>query len=149
MTTQMTLDGDEIIVGRAVRIRQLFGDIGGSMPTYDFAHVCIEHGLYSPEELERAKIQKVQSDIRRALKAPDDVGLPFAGQTAEKSESGGPVWRQRRYWSFDDYEINITELIDNRDENHESATRLRGECMSRFGRAPEIPPVGIRPRLVA
>jgi hypothetical protein len=141
MTVNRTLFGQDEPVNRSESIRDLFAESGGAMGTRDFALLCIDHGLYSGDELERAQINWVQGEIRRVLKKSDASGLPFAGQTIDRGESGEPVWKQRRYWDYEDYEINVQEHLRNRDENHTAALALSRECSARFGRSPFIPSV--------
>lgn len=141
MTSQMTLDRDEVPANRAHAIRELFGEVGGMMGTREFARTCIEHGLYTADELDRASVTWVQGEIRRALKRIDESGLPFAGQTIERGTDNEPIWKQRRYWFYEDYEANIHEHLRNRDENHKAAIALTRECSARFGRSPFIPAI--------
>ncbi len=138
MTDQITFIGGRKVVNRAERVRQLFEAIGGTMSTSMFAQECIDRGIYGEEDRERAFFRFAQGDIRKHLKAPDKSGLPFAGQTMDVAEDGQHLWKQRNLWTFADYEINITEHLRNRDENHRAAKELRNECFDRFGEAPAI-----------
>jgi hypothetical protein len=138
MPTQMTFDGDEIPANRAQAVKDLFEQAGGELGSRGFARLCIDNGVYSFALLDRAQLTWVQSDIRRILKQPDESGLPFAGQTTERGEDNEPIWKQRRYWFYEDYESNIHEHLRNRDENHNAAVALTRECAARFGRCPFI-----------
>lgn len=121
------------------RIRNEFELIGGSIATAPFVHHCREAGIWSDDEWDGLAFREAQAAVRRALKAPDRQGLPFAGQTAEKEEDGaGHVWRQRKLWFFADYETNIAELKRQRDSCHWTAVALADECRDRFGRSPEV-----------
>lgn len=139
MTDQMTLDGDYVSTNRTKMIRDLFETHGGELSTYAFAELCIAEGLYTEDELSKASIRWVQGSVRRVLKRPDESGLPFAGETTERDESGSPLWRQRKLWLYEDYELNIHTHLTNRDENHRAAVALTRECAARFGRCPFIP----------
>lgn len=122
---------------REVRIRRLFGELGGSMTTREFAGECINAGVWTENELSSIQIRGVQSEIRLALRKSDSAGLPFAGQTTERPD-GQPVWKQRPLWLFADYELNICELVSQRDECHATALKLADECADKFGSAPDI-----------
>lgn len=123
-------------VSRDQRIRDAFAQ-AGAMTTGEFARHCIEIGIYTEEDLESFAIQHVQSEVRKALKRPDLTGLPFAGQTTEKVD-GAAVWKQRNLWTYDDYAVNIRELITQRDTLHTEAVKLSDECRERFGIAPDV-----------
>lgn len=123
---------------RDVRIRAEFEQVGGSMGTNEFARHCVDSGIWESHELERIQLAGVQSEIRKALKKADATGLPFAGPTAETDGEGAPVWKQRTFWEFADYESNVRELIAQRDVLHLEALALAEECRRRYGRAPAI-----------
>lgn len=121
------------------RIREEFERVGGSTATAPFVHHCRDAGVWSDDEWEALAFREAQANVRRALKAPDAQGLPFAGQTAERDEeSKGNVWRQRGMWLYADYETNIAEHVGQRDANHWTAVALANECRARYGRSPDV-----------
>lgn len=121
------------------RIREEFETVGGGMSTAAFAEHCIEAGVWTDEEIEAFTLRSAQSEVRRALKKPDVFGLPFAGKTTESDEeTGAPVWQQRTFWTYDDYAMNIHDLIAQRDTLHHEAHHLASECNAKFGKAPSI-----------
>lgn len=128
-------------VSRDQRIRDLFASLGGGMGTREFVRVCRRVGIWSQEEWDGFAIDKAQAVIRRAFKTQDAAGLPFAGITTERTEDGAPVWQQRPLWTYDDYALNIAELIAQRNECDRNAARLAAECAERFGRSPDISPL--------
>lgn len=122
---------------RGKRIRELFGDAGGAMGTAEFVRLCDHHGIWSLEDDQRILFRGKQAEVRRELKVSLD-GLPFAGITSEQDEEGAPIWQQRQLWAFVDYELNIRELVSQRDVLHSEARKLSVECRERYGRAPAI-----------
>lgn len=121
------------------RIRDEFERVGGSVATAPFVHHCHDAGIWSDDEWESLAFREAQSAVRRALHAPDNQGLPFAGQTAETHGNDvGHVWKQRRLWLYPDYETNISDLRRQRDSCHRTAVALADECHARFGRAPDV-----------
>lgn len=120
------------------RIRKFFEDVGGGLSTATFARLAIEHGVWTEWELDRFRLQAAQARIRRHLKKPDASGLPFAGQTVDHDDSGAPIWLQRSFWSFDDYDLNVRELASQVNQRYWSAIGLMEECRERFGRAPDV-----------
>jgi hypothetical protein len=119
---------------RAERIRDLF--TGGS--TAELAHICIEAGLWTDDEMKRFQFRAAQNECRAALKEKDSSGLPFAGQTTTRDDEGATIWRTRNLWAYDDYEINVKELVLQRDECQVMALALVKECSTRFGRSPSL-----------
>lgn len=125
---------------REIRIREHFEALGGAMPMNQFALELVDAGIYSDEDLRMYGLRAVQAEARRALRKRDEAGLPFAGQTIT-TEGGAHIWMQRPLWSFEDYELNISELIAQRDECHAIAIKMASECEEKFGRAPSIDPL--------
>jgi len=84
--------------------------------------------------------RQAQNEVRRAPRKFDSVGLQFAGQTAERDEDegGAPIWQMRLYWSYPDYELNVGELIEQRDKMQTTAEALADECRERYGRSPSL-----------
>lgn len=122
------------------RIRDEFDAVGGGMTTSQFAAHCIDAGVWSDDEITSGTLRWAQSEVRSALKKPDAFGLPFAGKTATTDlETKAPVWRQRTYWEYQDYALNIGELVSERDVLHQNALMLQSECRSKFGKAPSVP----------
>lgn len=123
---------------RDVRIREEFSLVGGAMSTSRFTHHCREVGIWDADEWESLAFRAAQNFVRHALRKPDESGLPFAGQTTIGDEQGAKVWRRRTLWEFADYELNVKELLGQRDRLHETAVALLDECRDRFGRVPPI-----------
>lgn len=128
-------------ISRDQRIRDEFVRVG-PMSTNAFAHHLVAVGFYSDEDLVTMHIRAIQAEARKALKQPDEAGLPFAGQTTKEDDGGTIVWMMRQLWDFDDYSLNVKELVGQRDTLHWQAARLADECRDRFGHAPTVPPIG-------
>lgn len=112
------------------------------MSTASFAAHCIDAGIWTESEIEAFTLRSAQDAVRLALKKSDIYGLPFAGKTMDKDEeTKAPIWKQRQFWQFEDYSFNIRDLVSQRDVLHQEAILLQSECMSRFGKAPLIPPI--------
>lgn len=122
---------------RDQRIREEFDAVGGSMTTVLFAQHCINAGVWKQDELDRFALSHAQSEVRRALKKADGAGLPFAGQT-HAIEDGAHLWTQRKLWVYEDYAINVAELVTQRDTMHWQALALADECRDRYGHAPMV-----------
>ncbi len=118
-------------VSASEQVRQVFEQSGGSLSTPELAALC--HALaiegFTDADAEKAAMRHFQSQCRKALKAKDATGLPFAGRAA----SGEGQWIARRFWDVADYRLNITEYVDQRDENDRIAMSLGAECADRFG----------------
>ena len=110
----------------------------GPLSMRALARLCINRGVFSEGWLESASIRAAQNQCRRALKDCGIDGLPFAGKTSEEDDSGKPIWLQREFWNYDAYVVNIVQSVDQRDANHEQATRMHRECYEKFGKAPPI-----------
>jgi len=132
---------------RAERIRALFKKIG-AISTGAFVDRCIEDGIFTEDEVRAAARSAFQKVIRDALRADDASGLPFAGQTCNTNGDGQVEWAQRSLWSFDDYELNVSERIAHRDGEHITAVRLANECEQRYGRRIAIAPLPSRRSIV-
>lgn len=122
---------------REDRMRALFESSGG-MSTAAFTQRCRDEGIWDDDEWESLAFRQAQNEVRRALKKLDNVGLPFAGQTTITDDDGAVVWMTRRMWSFEDYAVNINELVEQRDRCHDAAVALADECRNRHGRAPSL-----------
>ncbi len=138
MVAELNLEQEQAKAPLEERIRELFRDLGGSMSTAQFAQECIDQGIWNDDELARFELQRAQSIVRRVLKEPDASGLCYAGPTAESSEDGSPIWSQRAFWEYADYEFNIGIAIKQRDERWGQAIKLADECRDRFGTAPDV-----------
>lgn len=118
------------------RIRDEFKRIGGGLSTAAFAAHCIESGIWTEDEVARFALRGAQSAVRSALKEDDERGLPFAGQTTEKDDTGAHLWQLRFLWDFDTYGLNIADLEQQSRTLAHKATKLRVECAERFGVVP-------------
>jgi len=121
---------------RAERIRDLFS--GSS--TAELAHICLDAGLWSDSDLKRFQFRAAQNECRAAIKERDTSGLPYAGQTTARDEEGAIIWQPRLLWTFDDYALNVAELVEQREECHATALKLSRECGQRYGRSPSLQP---------
>ncbi len=121
------------------RIRDEFDAVGGGMSTAAFARHCLDAGFWDADEVEALALRNIQSLIRKSLTKHDATALPFAGQTIEKDEDGAPIWRQRRFWSYETYELNIISRLTQSDTLLNEAANLSQECTARFGHSPMDP----------
>jgi len=122
------------VKSRAERIRELF--TGSS--TAELAHICLDAGLWSDTDLKRFQFRAARNECRAAIKERDASGLPYAGQTTARDDEGATIWQPRLLWTYDDYAINVAELVEQREECHETAVKLSRECGQRYGRAPSL-----------
>jgi hypothetical protein len=113
------------------QVRQVFEESGGHLSTSELAELCHDLGIegFTDEDADKAAMRHFQSQCRKALKSKDATGLPFAGRAA----TGEGQWVARRFWEVPDYQLNIAEYIDQRDENDRIAMSLGAECADRFG----------------
>lgn len=137
MTDEMQLKSPPI-ESREESIRNLFREFGGSMSTNSFAEKCVDSGIYTDGELRSFGLRHVQAEVRRALKHADANGLPFAGQTAECEEGGAHVWKIRQAWLFEDYELNVRDLMAQATSLRINAYKLMAECEEIHGRRPSV-----------
>lgn len=117
---------------RAVKIRALFV-AGRTVAAH--SEYCIDNGLWTDVEIRGKAMKAIRDEVREALGALDDDGMPFAGPTPERAD-GAPVWRQREFWTFDDYVYNYSEYRNRAGANIEVANRIATECRERNGKGP-------------
>lgn len=127
-----------VVVGRDQTIRAEFLKIGGT-DMRAFARHCMTIGIFTFEERDELELRAVAGICKRALKKPDDDGLPMAGQTTFVSDEGAPIWQQRHLWIFEDYQLNYADAMGQADVLMDTAERLADECEGRFGRRPARP----------
>lgn len=124
---------------RDSRILEEFKRIGGGMSTSAFArHLMSMTDIFSFDERERWELHGAQAAVRESLRKRDGSGLPSAGQTTAKDETGAPVWTVRQEWLFADYELNVRDLAKQRDTLHDEAVKLADECEGRYGQRPFV-----------
>lgn len=140
MTVQLDFDGNEVQVNRSTLIRNLLADMGGAS-TREVAQAAIDGGIFSAQEIDAMVVRAVQSLCRRALKELDPSGKPYAGQTTDIAEDGGPIWKNRGLWNPADYDVNVAEYRSAVYENHRIGSRLADECEDRFGERPFMPEI--------
>lgn len=134
---ELVLVSEEPGLPRDQRIRNLF-EKSGPLSTRALAALCIAEGIFTEADQANAHLQAFQKVVRAALSATDEFGLPRAGRSTECDEDGAPVWKQRRFWIFEDYAANISELIKKRNTEHTQAVRLIAECENRFKKSIEL-----------
>jgi hypothetical protein len=123
---------------RGRRIRALFSRYPDAT-IFEFTGRCIDDGMFTPAELRSLEIKGAESVVRKALKHPDETGLPFAGPTAECREGTNvQVWRQRDLWEFEDYEHNYNLLRKHAGSTVTVCNNLARECDRRYGRRPGL-----------
>jgi hypothetical protein len=128
---------------RQERIQKLLGELGGAS-THALVDACVAAGIFTEEDKQAAWRPVFAKAIRDALTAADANGLPFAGQTCDRDDDGQVIWKQRLLWTVDAYQLNITERVAQRNENHVVAVRLAMECERRL--QVRIPIPGLPPR---
>ena len=119
------------------QIRETFRTVG-PLSTRALALLCIAGGVFPDSWLESASVRAAQDQCRRALKDCGIDGMPFAGKTSDEDGEGKPVWKQREFWDYETYVVNIVQSVDQRDSNHHHATLLHRECYEKFGKAPPV-----------
>lgn len=117
-------------------IRREFEKLGGGLSSRIFAQHLITSGVFEEEWLEDAAIAKVQTEIRRVLKAPDKAGIPFA---AAIGRGASAVWKQLGFMDYPEMAQVIADLAQDVSHDYSQLVKVRDFCQSRFGRAPEIP----------
>jgi hypothetical protein len=119
---------------RAEVIRQLFVP-GTSIAAH--TEKCKGVDVWTPSELAGLATRACREEVRRALRAPDDEQMPFAGPTTSVAEDGSPKWRQRSFWSEDDYALNCSHYREDAASGLEVHNRLALECWQKYGRGPK------------
>lgn len=140
MTTDML--GDPIALSplsKDQRIRDVYEAHGQRMSIPNLAKACVSDGVWTPIELQLFALRSVREQCRRVLKERDAAGLPKSGQTCEQDDDGQPVWQARFLWGFEDYELNVKEHVEQRNENHVVAVKLAAEGSARYGHAIPVP----------
>lgn len=127
---------DELSVGE--RIRAAFAECGGGMSTRAFAQYCIDHGVWTEDEIAGFTLRAAQQVVRKELKVLDSVGLPFAGATIARDDDGNPVWEQRVFWDPETYASNIHSLRTQAETLNATADKLQDEGEERFGALPVV-----------
>lgn len=122
-------------VAREQAIREEFCRVGG-LSMAAFARHCMAIGLFTFEERDAFELRGAMAIVRRALKKPDESGLPLAGQTTFVDEDGAPIWQPRQLWLFEDYQLNYADAWSQADVLIGTAERIADECQERFGRRP-------------
>lgn len=122
-------------------VNDVFERNGKALSLRDLAKACVSEGVWSQDELNAIVIKSVMEACRRVLNKKDEAGLPKNGPTTETDGDGAPVWKARQIWLFPDYERNVREHVQQRDENHIVALRLAEEAEDRFGHRIDIPDV--------
>lgn len=132
---------------RAQRIRASFRP-GTTVPAHTVW--CQVNDYWTDAELAGKALSKCQDEVRDALGALLEDGMPFAGPMApvrndeEAEETNGksygrsraPKWRQRELWTHDDYEWNIHAYLKRGSQNVQVANRLIVEDCDRYRTVP-------------
>lgn len=119
--------------GVTERIVALFE--GGSIREH--ARKCLDAGVWDADQTYRLAIRGAQSEVRKALKVRDELGLPMFGQTTERNEQAEVIWRQRSLWTVEDYRLNIAERRMQAEACTIEADKLRAEAIAVYGVDPE------------
>ncbi len=81
-------------------VLQIFGP--AAPPT--IARRCIETKVFDAGDLAKAELDWATRQVTKALRAPDEIGLPYAGQTESEDKDGKRIWAQRGFWKEGDYQ---------------------------------------------
>jgi len=117
---------------RAKRIRSSFKS-GTTVAAH--TEYCISEDYWTELEIRARATAALRDEVREALGALDESGLPFAGPTFLR-EGRAPVWRQRAFWDYDDYVYNFNEYRSRAGSNIAVANKIAAECRERNGRGP-------------
>lgn len=127
--------------GREAAIRRMFMQMGPEGATAEqLAQACLHAGFWSGDEVESLAIDGAKEQVRRALRARDESGLPWAGPTQDRRDTpnGAPIWRRRPFWTYQDYERIVGQLLAARQLSHDQARVLAQEARFRFPDSPAI-----------
>lgn len=116
---------------RAAKIRALFH--GGTIESH--TDICFRAQIWTEAENAAAAMAHHRHEVREALRALID-GIPWAGDTGERSEDGKPVWKQESLWEYEHYEFHITSRLTQAGGDIAVINKLIERCWGRFGRAP-------------
>ncbi len=121
---------------RHKRIVETFTEYGAESLGRFAEYLRTETDFYTPEEKAHYELLGITSDVRRALKHPDDSGLPHCGPTTQTTDEGKPVWAVRSLFKYEDYCLAFTAYQKLGRENFEIADHYKQECIERFRKAP-------------
>ena len=114
-------------------IRETWAALATPKSIKDFTHLCVQAGVWTQDELLDAGFKHAMDEVRVALRALDDQGLPFAGPTSTKAATGnGQIWKQRTLWEAMDYELNVTDRLTQLGGDYRIIEGLAAECFDRY-----------------
>jgi len=93
-------------------------------------------GVWTESENAAAAMRWHKAEVRDALGAPSEEGLPFAGPTTHK-KGRAPIWRQMEFWEKEDYLFNFQCYVERGGSNIEVANKIAVACEARFGDGPK------------
>lgn len=118
-------------------LRDLFRELGGSLPIRLLAEEAITRGTIPEEVLDMCQVRGVSELCRTALKAKTEDDLPFAKPTSSAENNG--EWKQLELFTYQEAQALIAREVDSLTADYQEVERLQRWCLAKFGRAPEIP----------
>jgi hypothetical protein len=119
------------------RLRDLFRELGGSMPPRVLTDEAIARGVVPTEVLASCQTRGLTELCRLALKGKTEDRLPFAKPTSTDEDAG--EWKQLELFTYAQAEALILREARGLVADYHELLRLHRWCLAKFGRAPEIP----------
>ncbi len=119
------------------RLRELFQELGGSIPPRILADEAIARNVIPAEVLANCQTRGVTELCRLALKAKTEDRLPFAKPLSTDEDAG--EWKQLELFTYAQAEALILREARGLVADYRELQRLHRWCLAKFGRAPEIP----------
>lgn len=118
-------------------LRELFQELGGSMPPRVLADEAVARGIVPDDVLAACQHRGLTDLCRAALKAKTEDRLPFAKPTSTDEDAG--EWKQLELFTYTQAEALILREAKGLVDDYHELQRLHRWCVAKFGQAPEIP----------
>ena len=112
----------------------LFREMGRASPRA-VAEESVARGIVPPRVLQECQMRGLIEDVRLALKADTEDGLPFAKPIGNEDAD----WSQLYLFTYNVASILILREAAAVVHDYKKVRRLHEWCLVKFGRAPEIP----------
>jgi len=121
------------------QLRDLFRELGGSVPMRVLGEEAMARGVIPPEEVARCTLRGIQEICRRALKFKTENGVPFAKPMGEDETDTETRWKQLELFTLIEARAMILRHVKSLREDHSELLVLHRWCFAKFGEAPDIP----------
>jgi hypothetical protein len=119
------------------RLRDLFQQLGGSMPPRVLADEAVARGVIPDDVLAVCQRRGLTELCRQALKGKTEDRLPFAKPLSADEDAG--EWKQLDLFTYDQAETLILREWAGIANDVQEVLRLHRWCKDKFGLAPELP----------